>query len=461
MITFISSNSILSSLNSVTNYINNLSSSKSYGGSSLTVELRPVEPKKWVRFPPIALKKMEIQQAKGTKDYSPEEQLLRDNILAVITKYLKLYGFSPLDTPILERYETLSSKFAGGEEIIKEIFKLKDQGNRELALRYDLTVPLARYITLNPNIKLPFKRYQIGNVFRDGPVSSNRIREFLQVDADILGSNSLKTDAELLALTSSIFKELKIPITIRINNKKLLDAILDKFDIKDKESCILTLDKLDKIGEIGVKKELKQKGFPEKILDIIKQNNPKKLNLEDTQGYKELEELLNYCKKFNIRNIKPDLSLARGLNYYTSTVIEISSPKIKEMIAAGGRYDNLIKNFSNRDIPAVGISFGIDRISTLLKKDKLTLTQIYIIPIGTTDKCIKIAQYLRELDINTDIDLQGKGISKNLDYANKLQVPYVLLIGDDELKLKRVKLRDMKTGKEKLIKLASIKKYLR
>lgn len=404
---------------------------------------------------------MKILKAKGTKDYPPEEQLLRDNILAVITKYLKLYGFSPLDTPILERYETLSSKFAGGEEIIKEIFKLKDQGNRELALRYDLTIPLARYISQNPNIKLPFKRYQIGKVFRDGPVSSNRIREFLQIDADVLGSSSLKTDAELLALITSIFKELKIPVTIRISNRKLLDSILDLFNIEDKESCILTLDKLDKIGEEGVKKELKQKGFPEKLFNIIKQNSPKKLNLKDRKGLEELNELLKYCKEFNIKNIKPDLSLARGLNYYTSTVIEVSSPKIRETIAAGGRYDNLIKNFSNRDIPGVGISFGIDRISTLLKEDKKTLTEVYIIPIGTTDICIKIAQSLRKEGINTDIDLQSKGISKNLDYANKLQIPYVLLIGEDELKAKKVKLRDMKTGKESLITLNSIKKYLK
>src|SRR3990167_6624489 len=193
---------------------------------------------------------MELQLPKGTRDFSPEEKILRDKIVDTLKEVFELYGFAPLDTPILEKFDVLASKYAGGAEILKETFKLKDQGGRDLGLRYDLTVPLARYIGMNPNIKMPFKRYQIGEVFRDGPVASARYRQFLQCDVDVIGSSSMATDAEIVSLVYMVFCKLNLEVAVKINNRKLLNDILDYCGVeKDKqESIILSIDKLEKFG---------------------------------------------------------------------------------------------------------------------------------------------------------------------------------------------------------------------
>lgn len=399
---------------------------------------------------------------KGTRDVFQEQKIAKDSVTDTIKQTFELYGFSPLETPIIETYETLSSKYSGGSEILKETFKLKDQGERELGLRYDLTVPLARFIAMNPQIKLPFKCYQLGSVFRDGPISSNRLRQFTQCDADVIGIKSLTAEAELLSLAEDVFKKLKIKITIKVNNRKILDSILQELKVKeeDRNTAILTIDKLDKLTEEDVKKELKEKSIPVKFLEIIKQPLSK-LKLSDKEGLNELKELLKLCKSFGIKDVKPDLSLARGLNYYTGTVFEVFTKGTKEAIAGGGRYDKMIGNFVGQgDYPAVGISFGIDRLTNLLKTDKKTPAQLYIIPIKTFTESIKIAKQLREQGIKVDIDLNDKGISRNLDYADKLNIPYVIFIGNKEIKAKKLKLRNMKTGKEKLVTIKNIKNYL-
>ena len=204
-----------------------------------------------------------IQTAKGVKDVNVEEKIQINKIIKIITETCEKYGFNPLQTTTLERYETLAAKYAGGAEILKETFKLKDQGKRNLGLRYDLTVPLARYIAMNPNLKMPFKRYELGQVFRDGPIKTGRYREFTQLDADTIGSSNMLADAELLAIASEVFSRLNLKFIIRINNRKILDEILDYYNIqKDKrENMILSIDKLDKIKVSGVKKELQDKGF--------------------------------------------------------------------------------------------------------------------------------------------------------------------------------------------------------
>ena len=404
---------------------------------------------------------MELRLPKGTKDTLPEEKILQDFIVSTIQNVFQKYGFLPLDTPTLEMFDILSSKYAGGEEILKETFKLKDQGNRELGLRYDLTVPLARFIAMNPQIKFPFKRYQIGKVFRDGPVSSNRVREFLQVDADIIGARTFLADAEIIALTSEIFDSLDIPVTIRINNRKILNAILQESNISD-QSAILTIDKLDKIGLEGVKKELRQKGINEieQLIRLIQIKDIDKLDslLTDQEGTNELRNLLNYLKLFDIKNIQLDFSLARGLTYYTSTIFEVNTKKMKETIAGGGRYDNMIGMFMQKkqEIPAVGISFGISRIINLIKQEKKSLIDYYIIPINTLEKSITIASRLRKNGLKIDIDLNKRGISSNLDYANKLGIEKVIIIGEKELKQNKVKIKNMKTGKEDLVEVSKL-----
>src|SRR3989344_1412931 len=248
---------------------------------------------------------------------------------------------------------------------------------------------------------------------------------------------------------------------IKINNREILDAIMKYAGIDSSkiETIILTIDKLDKIHEEGVKKELKEKNLDEdqierifNIISIKGSNKDKIIRLkdliEDNEGIKEIEELIQYCP-----NVFLDLSLARGLAYYTGTIFEIFSKSGKSAICSGGRYDNMIGNFlgNKQKYPAVGISFGLDRIALLLKKEKKTTVKVYIIPIKTTEQSFKLLNNIRDDGINADIDIMGRNISKNLDYANVLSIPYVIFIGDDEIKLQKYKLRDMKTGKEELL----------
>jgi len=196
----------------------------------------------------------EVERAKGTREVNPEDKLLMNHVVDNLRRIFELYGFLPLETPTLQKFDVLASKYAGGAEILKETFKLNDQGKREIALRYDLTVPLALYIALNPNIKLPFKRYEVGKVFRDGPISSERFREFWQCDVDIIGSSSMLAEAELINLAFKAFKEFDLDVEIKINNREILDAIMKYAGIDSSkiETIILTIDKLDKIHEEGV-----------------------------------------------------------------------------------------------------------------------------------------------------------------------------------------------------------------
>src|SRR3989338_368899 len=408
---------------------------------------------------------MELQTAKGVRDFPPEEKILRQQVVDILRTIFENYGFSPLETPILERFETLSAKYAGGAEILKETFKFKDQGDRDIGLRYDLTVPLARFVGMNPNLKLPFKRYEIGRVFRDGPIKLGRYREFWQCDIDIIGSKSMVAEAELLTIVDEVFKKLKIDIDLKINNRKLLDGIMIFAGIKENSnSAILSLDKIEKIGQDGVEKELKEKGFSkDQIKGLFEAISKKKLSdfeklLKDNEGIKELKELFLLLDELKI-SYKFDPCLARGLAYYTGTVFEVFAKKeaINSALAAGGRYDKMIGAFleGNKDYPAVGIAFGLEPITEILKtrvKDvKKTVTKYFIIPIKTLKESLIVAKKLRDKEINTDIDLMDRGISKNLDYANSLGIPFVIIIGPEELKQKKVKVRDMKSGKETFI----------
>ncbi len=423
---------------------------------------------------------MELQLPKGTRDFSPEEKILRDRIVNTLKEVFELYGYAPLETPILERFDVLSSKYAGGAGILKETFRLKDQGERELGLRYDLTVPLCRFIAMNPNIKMPFKRYQVGEVFRDGPVASARYRQFTQCDVDIVGSSSMATDAEIIALILKAFSKLELDITIKFNSRKLLNEILDYCGIeKEKQDAvILSIDKLEKFGAGLVKSELKAQKADEpkieKIISIISLSgsNENKLSqlknlLKNSEGLKEIEEVLRFLKNMGLE-ADFDPSLARGLSYYTGTVTEtfIKNSSVKSAICAGGRYDDIIGSFLGKGFyPAVGVSFGVDRIyDALLEKQesrKKTNTKIYVIPIKTIDESIEIVQKLRDAGINADIDLTERGPSKNLEYANSLGIPFVAFIGKKELAENKIKLRDMESGKEELINIEEAVKILK
>ena len=424
---------------------------------------------------------MELQTAKGVRDIPPAEKSLKNQVVKTLTEVFELYGFQPLETPILERYETLAAKFAAGEEsdALKETFKLKDQGDRDLGLRFDLTVPLARFIAMNPTLKMPFKRYEIGRVFRDGPIKLGRYREFWQCDADIVGSPSLLADAECMSVIDAAFKTLDLPIIIKVNNRKLLNGILGQAGMDKRTEAIVALDKLDKIGADGVAKELEQRGYTNsqisKALSLVQENvtlNQLKKSLtteEGREGIAELEELFRYCRGLKITSFRFDASLARGLAYYTGTVFEayLKKSKITSSLAAGGRWDAMIGKFlgGNRDIPAVGFSFGLEPLMDALKlENKVPLkpsVTVYVLPIGTEKESLQLVQELRTQGIPASMALGKKGVSKNLEYASTLGIPYVAILGEDELKKKKVLLRDMRSGTEQLLAVKSIIRKLK
>lgn len=430
------------------------------------------------------VEKFELMNAKGVRDFLPEDKIPRQEIMDRLRKIFESYGFLPLETPAIERYDVLSAKFAGGEEITKEIFKFKDQGGRDLALKYDLTVPMSKVVGMNPNIAKPFKRYQMQTVWRDGPIKLGRYREFWQCDVDIVGVKSMIADAEILSIVDTVFRNFGFDFVIKVNSRKLLNGIMEYAGFGEYSmKAILAIDKLAKIGEKGVRNELMELGFEKeevgkaiKVLKIKGKDTAilKKLkglikNKEGQEGIKEMEDLLTYCEMMGVGNVKFDISLARGLEYYTGPVYEVylKKSKINSSVAGGGRYDKMIGMFlgGGKEYPATGVSFGIEPIYEALKLSKKmdkrkTVTQVFVIPIQTLKTSMDITRKLRKAGINTEIDIMGRGISKNLSYANSMGIPFVLFVGEKEIKKKKFKLRNMKSGKEKMLKLGEIPKKI-
>jgi len=428
---------------------------------------------------------MELMNARGTRDFPPEEKIVRQSITDMLRRVFELYGFSPLETPILERMEVLSAKYAGGAEILKETFRFQDQGEREIGLRYDLTVPMSRFVGMNPTLKMPFKRYQIEKVFRDGPIKAGRMREFWQCDVDIVGSASMMADAQCIQIAQKVFQELGLDVNLEFNSRKILDGILRQSGVPESKitDAILEVDKLKKIGVDEVRKNIEKLGIDDdaitKSLGLFSANgsNDEKIKnlkvfLRDNEaldGIREVEEILQYVDG---KNVMFNPALARGLSYYTGPVFEAvmkDESIFSSSLAGGGRYDKMIGNFlgSAKEYPAVGISFGLEPITTVMTKlgkmdqSRKTVTQVYVVPIQTAKECIKIAEELRAAGINTDLDLNGRGVSKNLDYADKMGIQYALIVGEDELKKGKYNLKDMKTGKEESLSIDGICKKLR
>jgi histidyl-tRNA synthetase len=404
---------------------------------------------------------MELQLPRGMRDFPPEEKILRDEVISVLKGIFELYGFSPLETPVVERWEVLSAKYSGGEEILKETFKLTDQGGRQLGLRYDLTVPLARFVGMNPTIKRPFKRYQIGTVYRDGPIKKGRTREFYQCDADIVGSSSPLADAECVQLALDVFEKLGIDVEVKINNRKVLYELAQAAEIPEEltEAAIPSLDKLEKIGPDGVLREMIERGIARTSAERFLSGAQDREALKKGEGYRELEPVLSALQD---PRVVWTPSLARGLSYYTGTIYEVyaKNSSVTGSLAAGGRYDNMIGQFlgGSEKIPAVGISFGLEPILEVLKEKhpnrimRKTVTQVYVIPFKTLlAEGRAICQQLRRAGIKTDMDFSAKGISDGLKYANAYEIPFVVIVGPDEVAAGKVKLRDMRSGEEKLL----------
>jgi len=373
---------------------------------------------------------MTTEPVKGFRDI--EDCSKRNAIRNIIESTFQLYNFSAVETPIIE-YEEFVKGNNQNDEAVSDIFKLKDKGERNLALRYEFTFQLKR---LANNKKLPYKRYQIGSVFRDEPITGNRWRQFTQCDLDIIGAG-IKEEAEILKITSEILNKLKIKFTINFNNRKLLNEILQDLKIADyqKEQVIREIDKLDKLPEKEIKEKLK-KYNAESILSVFKKPFS---YFKKYKYYEEIKELEKICSLYKIKlNFVP--YLARGLSYYNASIFEIKSD-LKETIAAGGSY--LVNG-----VQSTGISFGLDRLE-LIAKIKEEKQKFLIISLNQDKKAIEIADKLRNLNITTSV-MYGKP-GKALDYANSYKIKYVIFIGDDEMKKKKIKIKNMASGIEKFV----------
>lgn len=411
----------------------------------------------------------------GFMELLPEDQIIFNKMLNKIQNVYERYGFLPIDTPIIEKSEVLLAK--GGGDTEKQIYRF-NKGDSDLSLRFDLTVPLARYVSQHmSSLTFPFRRYQIGKVYRGERTQRGRFREFYQCDIDIIGNETLSiiNDAEIPSVIYSIFTELDLDeFTIHINNRKILNGLFEYLDIDNKEEALRIIDKLDKIGSDNVSSELKDCDISQESIDKllnfinIKGTNEeilcnlKALNIPNSTYLLGLEELSNityYMKSFGIpeKNYTIDLKIARGLDYYTGTVFETilnNYPQIGS-VCSGGRYDNLAEYYTKQKLPGVGISIGLTRLfyqlreAGIIKSLNSSLIDILVIPLDNSlEYCINLAKKFRQNNISTQVYLEDKKISKKLDYANKLNIPYVILVGSEEMESGLLTLKDMNSGKQ-------------
>ncbi len=376
---------------------------------------------------------MITEPVKGFKDYTGEEALKRAEIKKILVETFEKYGFEPAETPVIE-----SEGFVKGEnkrdEAVSDIYKLKDKGKRKLALRYEFTFQLKR---IAKNKKRPYKRYEIGEVFRDEPVSSNRFRQFTQCDVDVIGS-SRKDEAEILALTKEIFDKLGIKIDVLINNRKLLNDVLDDLKIKkNREQILRELDKLDKQGLKKIQSALSKLGAG-RLIGAVSQGEEYLVKFD---SYRDIISLKEYCRLYGVKVLFSP-TIVRGLSYYTGSVFEIKAKNMRETICAGGSYEIEGKK-------ATGISFGLDRISQLAKL-KLQKEKFLVVSLEQDEEAIKIVRILRKQGKNVSI-FYGKP-SKALEFANSYNYGNVIFVGEKEVRAKRYKVKDMRSGKERVLK---------
>jgi len=398
-----------------------------------------------------------FQPPRGTRDFLPKDMLKRRILFEKMRKVFDLYGYGEVCTPAFEEFELLSKK--SGPEIENEIYAFKDKSGRKLGLRFDPTVPICRIIASKQDLIKPVKFCYITNMWRYDKPGKGRWREFWQSGIEIIGSNAPEADAEVLALASDILNEIGIKnFTIKINSRKLLDELAKKAGIPKNKNldAFRALDKLEKIGEKGVLREMKT------IYKIPEKNSNQFMKLvKASKGSAELEKIKKLAENMGAKNVSIDTSLARGLDYYTGFVFETVAKGFEGVgsLVGGGRYDELIGVYGDRDVPATGFGMGIERIMEVLK-DKNDYYPCKVFVVSVKDKfrrdAIKIARGLRERNISADFDLMNRDLRKQLDYANKMKIPYALFVGEKEVEENRYTLRDMKTGKEKKVKVSEI-----
>ena len=422
------------------------------------------------------MNKTEPRTLPGFMELLPQDQILFNQIKETIQRNYEKFGFLPLDTPIIEDSKVLLAK-AGGETE-KQIYRF-NKGDNDLSLRFDLTVPLAKYVAKNyGELAYPFRRYQIGKVYRGERPQKGRYREFYQCDIDIIGDETLDiiNDAELPAVIATTFRRLGFDeFTIKINNRKILNGLYESINQTEKSVDIMRIiDKIDKIGDQAVIEELEKIEVPKesinKIMQFIKIDGTTDEKLKKLQtlgiendtykmGVEELGEIVKYIRLFGIedKNFVIDLSIARGLDYYTGTVYETFLNGYRELgsVCSGGRYENLAQNYTDKKLPGVGVSIGLTRLFyklnelNLIKAEKKSVSDILIIPMTENLQVpIQLATELRNAGVNTEIYLNDKKIKTKMKYADKLKIPYVIVIGDNEIESGKVKIKVMETGEE-------------
>lgn len=428
---------------------------------------------------------------RGTRDFMPDEMRKIEYVIKTIKKVFKSYGYDPLETPAFESWDLLKAKC--GEEVERQIYKFKDKKGRELGLRFDFTVPLARIIASNPVLPKPFRRYQVSRVWRyERPEAKRRFREFWQADVDIVGSDRPECDAEALAVASDCLEALGFTdFFVRLNNRKILEGLAKAIGVPESKhlATFRIIDKLGKIGLEAVKKELirelKRTKEPEKmaerLLKYINMRGNKEIidskeireilkNTIGEQGLDELKYIIKKAENFGIsERIIIDFSLARGLDYYTGPVFEIVVKEYEDVgsVAGGGRYDKLIELYGGGPMPATGISLGIDRIVKLMERKNLfklpkTVTKVFVAPVDDEMSCkaIEITQMLRKSDIPTEVDVMGRKLTEQLKYADKKGIPYVVIIGRKEVEDGFVMVRDMKREEQRKVRISALLTFL-
>ena len=427
------------------------------------------------------MNKVEPRTLPGFMELLPKEQILFNQMKEKIQKSYEKFGFLPIDTPIIEMSDVLLAK-AGGETE-KQIYRF-EKGDNDLALRFDLTVPLAKYVTEYYNdLSFPFRRYQIGKVYRGERPQKGRFREFYQCDIDIIGDSELSiiNDAEMPSVIYNTIKELGFEdFTICMNNRKLLTGLFEQLNLKEKSVDIMRIiDKLEKIGKENVIKCLKDLEVEDEKIDTIinfieingttdeKLQALENLNFANEtfkQGLEELKEVVKYVRIFGVpdTNFKVDLTIARGLDYYTGTVYETFLNDYREIgsVCSGGRYDNLAEYYTDRKLPGVGVSIGLTRLFYKLnelgamKEEKKSIAKVLVVSmVEDKSKAVEVAATLRKENIETEVYLEDKKIKAKFKYADRLSIPYVIVIGEEEILNNTVTLKNMQTGEQETISL--------
>ena len=421
---------------------------------------------------------MKLMNVKGTYDYMPNDMKIRNNILDILRSNFEKYGYLPVETPILNYYDLLSYKYSDDAEILSEIYKLTDQGDRNLGLRYDLTVPFCKVVGLNKDLALPFRRYEIGKVFRNGPVKAGRTREFYQCDVDVVGIDNRLIEAEQILMAINTYKELGIDIYVKYNNRKLMSGLIKLSGIEDNkvDSVIGIIDKLEKVSRDDIRNMLLEIEISEdkidKLFELFNKNIDEYKNLVGENelikaGVEELLEVNEYLTKLDvIDDCKFTPTLARGLSIYTGIVFEFYDKlnRISSALGAGGRYDKIITNFmdNGNSYPAIGLSFGLEPIFVILKEEmkKVRLVDIYMVPLDTNVEVLKLANIFRNNNYKVLIEMNKKKIGKCFEYAEKNNIKYVMIVGLDEVNSGIYKIKDMDKKEEYSYNLDELLEYL-